>query len=158
MVITGDFYWIIYVYIISCHIRGCESNQGSAALLSLASKAPDRTVRDPGSRLPHCFAGNISQVRRDPTRLQVDYIIIIILSLLLLSLSLSLTLLLLLYIHIMISHHISSYLIISHDCLQSFMLISAVLPAQRFSPGLIELDHGFSASILRDRGGRDWWF
>ena len=157
MVITGDFYWIIYVYIISCHIRGCESNQGSAALLSLASKAPDRTVRDPGSRLPHCFAGNISQVRRDPTRLQVDYIIIIILSLLLLSLSLSLTLLLL-YIHIMISHHISSYLIISHDCLQSFMLISAVLPAQRFSPGLIELDHGFSASILRDRGGRDWWF
>ena len=85
MVITGDFYWIIYVYIISCHIRGCESNQGSAALLSLASKAPDRTVRDPGSRLPHCFAGNISQVRRDPTRLQVDYIIIIIiLSLLLL--------------------------------------------------------------------------
>ena len=147
MVITGDFYGIIYVYIISCHIRGCESNQGSAALLSLASKAPDRTVRDPGSRLPHWFAGNISQVRRDPTRLQVDYIIIIIIII---------NIIIKKYIYIY--YNIASYLIISHHCLQSFMLISAVLPAQRFSPGLIELDHGFSASILRDRGGRDWWF
>ena len=73
----------------------------------------------------------------------------------LLLLSLSLTLLLK---NIYIYYNIASYLIISHHCLQSFMLISAVLPAQRFSPGLIELDHGFSASILRDRGGRDWWF
>jgi hypothetical protein len=104
MVITGDFYGIIYVYIISCHIRGCESNQGSAALLSLASKAPDRTVRDPGSRLPHWFAGNISQVRRDPTRLQVDYIIIIIIIINIIIKKI--------YTYIIISHHISSYLII----------------------------------------------
>ena len=80
------------------------------------------------------------------------FIIIIIIIIIIINI------IIIIYIHIMISHHISSYLIISHDCLQSFMLISAVLPAQRFSPGLIELDHGFSASILRDRGGRDWWF
>jgi hypothetical protein len=150
MVITGDFYGIIYVYIISCHIRGCESNQGSAALLSLASKAPDRTVRDPGSRLPHWFAGNISQVRRDPTRLQVDYIIIIIIIINIIIKKI--------YTYIIISHHISSYLIIVCNRSCWFQLCCRLKDSAQGSLNLIT---GFLPQFCEIEAvgiGGSWWF